>query len=571
MKSNYPTVSVIVPIYNTDLYLEKCLNSLIKQTYQSIEIILINDGSTDRSQEIIDSFAKNDERIVPLFQTNQGVSAARNAGLKAAKGDYIFFVDSDDTIRLDTIEELYRKAVETGVDIVIGNIFFYSPNGQQIPVFERLKEFNKLPPQSGVQCFNQFVEAVIFPPLVCLYFTKRDLIQTHQLFFKEGIVHEDELWCIKTLIYAKKVTIIDLYHYFYLIREGSIMRSDNKKYRVQSFFRVVEELEIFIAQLQHKNEYTSAIGYVYVRIFNTYFFICQLLQEMKEKNTYREYFELLLKKVSPVLTPFQQQVSTNFFRKGNRLHHPHSSGLSLSFCITCKNRFYQIKQTLRKNLEDNREEKDLIEFILVDFGSTDGLQEWITENFMDEIEEGYLKYYYSEQLPYWDASVAKNTSHILAENDIVVNLDCDNFTGRNGGLFVIKNMIKYGLEKTIIHQFGNDYCYESYGRIALTKSNFLQLGGYDESFQPSGYQDKDLLLRAQLMGLNYINLSDVEYNKAISNTIEEKNVNTSSHLSWKTMEMANLQLSLKNITSCKLKANLEKGHIGVLGDIYTFE
>lgn len=116
---------------------------------------------------------------------------------------------------------------------------------------------------------------------------------------------------------------------------------------------------------------------------------------------------------------------------------------SPSFCITCKNRFHQISKTLRRNLDDNRLFKGLIEFILVDFGSTDGLYSWITNNFKHKMEEGYLKYYYTDELPYWHCSIAKNTSHLLAKNKILVNLDCDNYTGYNGGRFVIRQWLKH--------------------------------------------------------------------------------------------------------------------------------
>lgn len=106
---------------------------------------------------------------------------------------------------------------------------------------------------------------------------------------------------------------------------------------------------------------------------------------------------------------------------------------TLSFCITCKNRFHQISKTLRQNLDDNSLFSELVEFVLVDFGSTDGLRKWVICNFRDELESGYLKYYYTEELPFWHCSVAKDTSHLLASGEILVNLDCDNFTGPNGG------------------------------------------------------------------------------------------------------------------------------------------
>jgi hypothetical protein len=346
----------------------------------------------------------------------------------------------------------------------------------------------------------------------------------------------------------------------------------NKKYRVYSYFQGVNALEVFIVELQEKQEFIQTIGYIYVRIFHIYHSICKLLHQMNEKtNEYREYFEQLLKKIRPTLSLFQRQACLNYFIHGNKLLYGSSSGLTLSFCIGCKNRLHQIRQTLRQNLEDNREAIDWIEFVLVDFGSTDGLQEWVVENFMDEIEEGYLRYYYTEELSFWHTSIAKNTSHVLAMNDIVVNLDCDNFTGKNGGLFVIENMIKYGWQKTLIHQFNNEYCEGSYGRIALSRSNFLWLGGYDESFEPAGYQDKDLLLRAQLLGIDYINLSDRRYNEALLNTKEETVMNTSSALSWYEMDRHNNQLSLKNITSGRLIANQDKDHIGIVENIFTFQ
>ena len=120
-----------------------------------------------------------------------------------------------------------------------------------------------------------------------------------------------------------------------------------------------------------------------------------------------------------------------------------SSLTSLSFCITCKNRIHQIRQTLQKNLDDNRSHQDMIEFVLVDFGSTDGLKKWILSNFYQELSSGYLRYYYTDELPLWHASIAKNTAHSLARNNILVNLDCDNYTGRMGGNFVIQTFIKH--------------------------------------------------------------------------------------------------------------------------------
>ena len=127
------------------------------------------------------------------------------------------------------------------------------------------------------------------------------------------------------------------------------------------------------------------------------------------------------------------------------------------------------------------------------------------------------------------------------------------------------------MDGTVIHQFGNEWGDGTYGRIAMSKANFLKLGGYDESFEPAAGQDMDLLLRAQLMRLACIHLVDKPYSSAIQNTKEETIINTSSKLTWEEMIERNYQLSLKNITSGKLVANADKDHIGIIDNIYTFE
>ena len=111
-------ISIIVPVYNAELYLDRCINSVLNQTYKEFELILIDDGSTDSSLSICYDYASKDSRIVVLSKKNEGAGLARNEGLKIAKGDYIGFVDSDDYISPDMYREMYRKAIENDADIV---------------------------------------------------------------------------------------------------------------------------------------------------------------------------------------------------------------------------------------------------------------------------------------------------------------------------------------------------------------------------------------------------------------------------------------------------------------------
>ena len=111
-------VSIIIPIYNVEQYLDRCIKSVINQTYKNIEIILVDDGSTDKCPEICDQYAQKDNRIVVIHKENGGLSSARNAGMKVLKGEYMLFADSDDWIKENTVEELLQIAIEHDVDFV---------------------------------------------------------------------------------------------------------------------------------------------------------------------------------------------------------------------------------------------------------------------------------------------------------------------------------------------------------------------------------------------------------------------------------------------------------------------
>lgn len=237
----------------------------------------------------------------------------------------------------------------------------------------------------------------------------------------------------------------------------------------------------------------------------------------------------------------------------------------LSFCITCKNRFHQIRETLPINLSDNFYFQDLIEFVVVDFGSNDGLADWVLNSFTNELDSGYLAYFFTDELPFWHASIAKNTAHYLASNELLVNLDCDNYTGRFGGKYVIKNFIKYGLN-IVHHQFSQCYGDGTYGRIGLTKTFFEQLGGYDESFEPMGFQDVDLILRAQQIGLTYINEYKPQYTTAIVNSKEDKIKNCNKSMSYDEMNSRNYERSVQNIENGKFTAN--DGRYGIRKNIF---
>jgi hypothetical protein len=240
----------------------------------------------------------------------------------------------------------------------------------------------------------------------------------------------------------------------------------------------------------------------------------------------------------------------NRFKKQNYL--PKSDLLAgqvkVSFCMTHKGRFDFLKETLGQNLLDNAQDKDHVEFVLVDFDESKEVIAWIQNNFAKELKEGYLKLY-TAPLPEWHASLAKNTAHRLAEGAILVNLDCDNYTGKRGGAF-IRSAFTEAEEAILLWQHSKRKLDGTYGRIALTRDMFELLGGYDESFLPMGFQDGDLIARAQKIGLRLKHSKNSKYNQAITN---EKY--TPPNMSWKQMNEINQRKSKMNIKLNILQAN----------------
>lgn len=167
--------------------------------------------------------------------------------------------------------------------------------------------------------------------------------------------------------------------------------------------------------------------------------------------------------------------------------------IKLSFCITCLNRFSQIKKTLGTNLHDNADLKDDIEFILMDF-NTPNLKNWVFENFKVELEYGYLKYFFSTELETWHCSVAKNTAHKYANGEILVNLDSDNYTGENGAKHIL-DIFHNSSKDVLLHQWSGHPTDGSYGRISYKKEHFCDVGGYNQKLLPVGMDDIDIIVR----------------------------------------------------------------------------
>lgn len=214
---NNALVSAIIPVYNVSEYIERCVESLVSQTYNNIEIILINDGSTDNSGEVCRNLkGLYGDKIVYIEQENQGVSAARNAGLKAAKGEYIVFVDADDWVSSNYVDKLYTALSDSSADLAsCGFIEWYS----------EAKKFKHIRPDPGLYSKEEFYRTMRLrqvPLWTTMY--KTSLIKENAIEFDTLLRRmEDGCFVADYTSYCDKFVVIPEYLYFYFQREGSVM------------------------------------------------------------------------------------------------------------------------------------------------------------------------------------------------------------------------------------------------------------------------------------------------------------------------------------------------------------
>ena len=243
-------VSIIVPIYNVEKYLPKCLDSLVNQTLDDIEIILVNDGSTDNSGIIAKQYYENHKnKIKYLEKENGGLSDARNFGIPYATGEYIAFLDSDDYIEIDSYKQMYEKAKEEDADYIECDFIWEYPNKQIID--KRLSYNNK-------QEMLTNVRVVAWNKLI-----KREIIIKNNLKFPKGLRYEDIEFTYKLIPLLNKVSYIDKPFIHYVQRNNSIANVQNEK--TADIFAILENVEKYYIEKNLYNEYKDQLEYNYAR------------------------------------------------------------------------------------------------------------------------------------------------------------------------------------------------------------------------------------------------------------------------------------------------------------------
>lgn len=281
-------ISVIIPVYNTEKFLKRCIESVINQTLKDIEIIIINDGSTDKSLEIIKKIKKIENRIKILDEKNEGSSSARNKGLKIAFGKYVCFVDSDDYLEENTmLEELYNRCERNNLDICVFD--YYNDFGV------RKEYINNLESQENVLIDREeYIKGLISNKSgisVCLKFIKRELFIKNDIIFpKNAFMGEDLFTSLKLVFFSERIEKINKAYYNYVQHEnqGTKIIKPVKKYK--DLFLLYKEMEIF---LKEKNEFYKYEDVFFSRIYR----ICRniLRKEYEDTELYNELKDYLLK------------------------------------------------------------------------------------------------------------------------------------------------------------------------------------------------------------------------------------------------------------------------------------
>ena len=264
-------ISVIVPVYNVEKYLEECLDSIKNQTFNDIEVILVNDGSTDNSLEICERYCSQDPRFYLINQENKGQSIARNIGVAESRGELIVFIDSDDIVKIDLLEKLINY-ISDGIDIVECNKTenFECLNEEEKEI--KIKDFESN--EALYQCFNYKIS---WSPVAKLY--RREIVE--KVPFLENLIYEDFYTGIVSLKYINKIRKIDYIGYYYRYHTSSTM---NQKYSEKNLdiFKVGEKLleefrednwlpyvgnMLFLVGIGHFKKYNIRVGHPYYQLY----------------------------------------------------------------------------------------------------------------------------------------------------------------------------------------------------------------------------------------------------------------------------------------------------------------
>ena len=274
-------VSLIVPIYNSQKYLEKCIKSLLNQTLKDIQIILINDGSTDNSEKIIKSF--DDERIVYISKNNEGIGKTRNLGIDKATGEFLAFVDSDDYLNEHFCEYMYQKAVNDDCDLVVCDFF----EDRNTLVGIKFKDFK----DTNLRETPELINNINLGPCNKLY--KKSLFDDKSNRFEENLKYEDAPFVVKMLLSANKIGKVNDYLTYYVIHSNSETTVRDKR-----IFDILKITDIIVKELKKANHPLDSITDLVVMILTDYTIQQRYIKDRNERNNFINKAFMYLRKLN---------------------------------------------------------------------------------------------------------------------------------------------------------------------------------------------------------------------------------------------------------------------------------
>ena len=315
-------ISIIIPIYNSEKYIKRCIDSIINQSYKNIEIILIDDGSTDNSRNICEKYSSIDSRFKILSKKNGGVSSARNVGVKNAKGEYIMFVDADDWLEKDAIITLYNTLKEHNVDIVRGN--FYCNNDKRNFKIEIQNKYENIKIKKNdkklkIEIINDLLLGKL-KAFVWLLLIKKEIIVSNKILFNTNISFMEDLIFYIRLISIDNISFYmldkDIYCYYFNNNSASKSKSQNKIIEnienVLSVNKIVREI-LYNSKMLNEETQTRMCTANFNIIMNYYFSLYKVnkiknLKEFLEKIIENKEFEFIMKNINYRFMPIHYRL-----------------------------------------------------------------------------------------------------------------------------------------------------------------------------------------------------------------------------------------------------------------------
>jgi glycosyltransferase involved in cell wall biosynthesis len=282
-----PAISIIVPVFNVEAFLEDCINSILAQSFENFELILVNDGSTDLSGEICNEFSRIDKRVKVIHKEYGGVSSARNVGVQLAQGEYIGFVDSDDRIDKEMYKELYQLCNDTSSDISICQLG-REINGKLVNSHEEKYSLE----MDHVEALRQLFKGNLYRFSLCNKLFKKNCFENVQ--FPEGRIHEDLATTYKLFVNSRKAIFTNYIGYIYVKRENSILTSLFNERRLDAFLGWDEILR-FVHERYPNLSNVVICTFAFGTVDNIHYILKQV-EHKKDKGNYLKNIQPLVRK-----------------------------------------------------------------------------------------------------------------------------------------------------------------------------------------------------------------------------------------------------------------------------------